>query len=503
VGFFIFRKLKKEIPVKKVTRWKSWAAIVYGFVAVTLGGFRNKAWSEDVAPPAAASGTGSALEQQVNQLDQEVKTLQQQVQATQQAHETRLTSPGQPTAQSNEPAGEATAGRSGFALQSDDGNFILRFQGLIQADGRFYTGSGANAANYTTAVNASGQAPTVSQFLLRRVRPILAGTLYHNIDFFFQPDFGGNTAAIYDAYLDVKPETYANLRAGKFKLPLGLERLQTDSYLTFAERGLTADLIPQRDTGLELYGGFFGNALTYQAAFTNGTADGAFTPDSDANNGKVGTLRVFAQPFKNSNTEPLKGLGLGLAGGYSTDGTALPTFKTATGQEQFFSYNAGVSFDGEQSHLNPEANYYDGPLGLYGEYIESNQVAQLAKVKTRFSNDAWQGGISWVLTGEKASYTGVQPNKIFNPQAGTWGAFELAARYQKLEIDPQTFTLGFSNLATSASRATAYTVGLNWYLNKFVKFVTDYEETWFEGGSAAGGTRPIERVIDTRWQLAF
>ncbi len=339
--------------------------------------------------------------------------------------------------------------------------------------------------------------------MLRRVRPILAGTLYHDFDFFFQPDFGQNAAAVYDAYLDVKPFSYVNLRIGKFKLPLGLERLQTDSYLTFAERGLTADLIPQRDTGLELYGGFFGNALTYQAAFTNGTADGAFTPDSDSNNAKVGTLRVFAQPFKNSNTDPLKGLGLGLAGGYSADGTALPTFKTAAGQEQFFSYNTGVSFDGEQSHLNPEANYYYGPLGLYGEYAESNQVAQLAKVKTRLTNDAWQGGVSWVLTRENASYTGVSPNKNFDLQSGTWGAWEVAARYQKLQIDPQTFTLGFASLATSASRATAYTLGLNWYLNKFVKFVTDYEETWFSAGNGTTGSRPIERVFDTRWQVAF
>ena len=125
--------------MRKITRWKSWTAIVLGFVAVTLGGFRNTAWSEDVAPPAA-----SGLDQRVDQLDQDIKALQQQVQTQQQEHNSRLVSPGQPTASSNPPAGEATAGRSGFALQSDDGNFLLRFQGLIQADGRFYTGSGDN-----------------------------------------------------------------------------------------------------------------------------------------------------------------------------------------------------------------------------------------------------------------------------------------------------------------------------------------------------------------------
>lgn len=502
MGFSI-SKNKKETAVKKIRRWKSWAAVVFGFVAVTLGGFRNKAWSEDVAPPAAVSGTPDTVEQQIQQLNQQVQTLQQQVQAGQAAHRTRFTPPGQPTAQSNEPAGEATAGRSGFALQSDDGDFLLRFQGLIQVDGRFYTGSGDNTHSYTSAVDTSAQAPTVSQFLLRRVRPILSGTLYHDFDFFLQPDFGGNTTAIYDAYIDVKPESYADLRVGKFKEPLGIERLQTDSYLTLAERGLTADLIPQRDTGLELYGGFLGNALTYQAAFTNGEADGAFQPDSDTNNGKEGLLRVFAQPFKNTAVTPLQKFGVGLAGSYTGDNNNLPTFKTAAGQEQFFAYNSNVSFNGQQSRWNPEANYYWGPLGVYGEYTETNQVAQEGKVQTRLTNDAWQGVVSWVLTGEDASYTGVTPKKNFDPQAGTWGAFEVAGRFQKLQIDPQTFTLGFASLATSASVATAYTVGLNWYLNKFVKFVTDYEETWFSGGNGATGSRPIERVFDTRWQLAF
>jgi len=485
-------------------RKKSWAVIVSGFVSVTLGGFHNLAWSEDIAPP-AATGTPSALEQRLDALDQQVKTLQTQVQSQEQAHNDRLVSPGQPTASQNPPAGEATAGRSGFALQSDDGNFLLRFQGLIQADGRFYTGSGDKTQSYSAAVDASGQAPTVSQFLLRRVRPILSGTIYHNFDFFLQPDFGGNTAAIYDAYLDVKPATYANLRVGKFKEPLGLERLQTDSYLTFAERGLTADLIPQRDTGLELYGGFFGNAVTYQAAFTNGEADGGFQPDSDTNNAKEGVLRIFTQPFKNTAVTPLQKLGFGLAGSYTGDNNNLPTFKTAAGQEQFFSYNA-VSFNGEQSRLNPEANFYLGPLGVYGEYTQTSQVAQTGRLQTRLTNDAWQAAASWVLTGEDASYTGVTPKKNFDLQAHTWGAWEVAARVQQLQIDPDTFALGFANQTTSASRATAYTLGVNWYLNKFVKFVADYEETWFKDGNGTAraiSNRPIERIIDTRWQIAF
>jgi len=47
---------------------------------------------------------------------------------------------------------------------------------------------------------------------------------------------------------------------------------------------------------------------------------------------------------------------------------------------------------------------------------------------------------------------------------------------------------------------------VNWYLNKFVKFVADYEETWFKDGNGTAraiSNRPTERVFDTRWQIAF
>ena len=492
----------------RATRCKRWRAIVVGFIAVMSGGFHSKGWSEDLPPPAVSTPT-PALEQRLDRLDQQIRALQRQLDTNQSA-QTKNTNlfaiPGQPASSQNPPAGEATAGRSGFALQSTDGNYVLRFQGLVQADGRFYTGDGANARHYSAATAGTVAA---DQFLLRRVRPILSGSLFHIYDFFIQPDFGGGVTAIYDAYLDIRPWTAANLRVGKFKTPLGLERLQTDSYLTFPERSLTADLTPQRDTGLELFGAFAGNALTYQASLTNGVQDGGYTPDSDANNAKEGTLRIFARPFQHSSTPGLTGLGVGVAGGYAANnstGSGLPAYRTAAGQEQFFIYASGVAFDGQRSHIVPQANYYAGPLGVYGEYVQDAQAARVGALSSRLTNTAWQGAASWVLTGENASYVGVAPDKPFDPRARTWGAFELAARVHQLQIDPDTFRLGYAAPSISASRATAYTLGLNWYLNKFVKFYVDYEETWFKGGAGTAASvsdRPIERVIDTRWQVAF
>ena len=51
-------------------------------------------------------------------------------------------------------------------------------------------------------------------------------------------------------------------------------------------------------------------------------------------------------------------------------------------------------------------------------------------------------------------------------------------------------------------KAFAWAVGLNWYLNRNVKEVFDYERTTFTGG-AAGGDRPAENALFFRTQLSF
>lgn len=84
---------------------------------------------------------------------------------------------------------------------------------------------------------------------------------------------------------------------------------------------------------------------------------------------------------------------------------------------------------------------------------------------------------------------------------GTWGAFEVAPRYSVLEIDEDTFPT-FSGPGRSAREAKAYGVGLNWYWNKNVKFLFDYEHTDYEGG-ATGGDREPENAILTRVQIAY
>jgi len=55
----------------------------------------------------------------------------------------------------------------------------------------------------------------------------------------------------------------------------------------------------------------------------------------------------------------------------------------------------------------------------------------------------------------------VKPRKSFDPKNGTWGAFEIAARFQGLYLDPDNFTQGVVTASGAAQRATAYGLGVN------------------------------------------
>ena len=80
------------------------------------------------------------------------------------------------------------------------------------------------------------------------------------------------------------------------------------------------------------------------------------------------------------------------------------------------------------------------------------------------------------------------------------------ARYHELDIDDDAFTGGansFANPASSASKASAWGVGVNWYLTQNYKWSLNYDVTSFEGGAADGGDRPDEEALFTRFAVGF
>jgi phosphate-selective porin OprO/OprP len=411
-------------------------------------------------------------------------------------------------------APKITANASRFQIGSTDGANFVRLRGTLFADNRAYSGDSAPE--------------TADTFLLRSVRPTIEGTFGGIYDFRFTPDFGSGRTIIVDAYAAARFKPGFAVTVGKFKPSVGLERLESEPDLRFMERGLPTLLVPNRDLGVQLSGEFAGGVFAYQVGYFNGVTDGQSsdnlaTPDVESDNGGDYAARVFFQPFVNSDNFNLRGLGFGVGSTWQDlDGAAsnpyLPSYRSQ-GQLSVFGYRANTATgttpnnatfaNGERLRLAPQLYYYRGSFGFLGEYTQvqqdvSRNVAGLA-LSDKLTNTAWQGQLSWFVTGEEETYRGFAPKSTWQPGKPGSGALELVARIQELDIDDDAFAGGnnsFANPLTAVTKEKSWGVGVNWYLWNTVKLSLDYDNTSFEGG-AATGDRPDEQAIFSRFAINY
>ncbi|MBI4324523.1 MAG: porin [Chloroflexi bacterium] len=398
-----------------------------------------------------------------------------------------------------------SAGAGGFSIRSADTNFVLRLRGGLQADGRFYPGN-------TTANDT---------FLLRRVRPIIEGTVYEKFDYRVMFDFASgvslsanNNSSVLDAYGNLRLWPGFQIRAGKFKEPVGLERLQSWSNLQFVERGFPTQLVPNRDVGVMVHGDLFDSRLNYQLGVFNGTPDGGSNDFETSDSDKDFAGRLFAYPFGMSNVEAVRGLGLGISGTYGEQVRTPRPYATHGSQRLFGFYSStdatkpNILGNGTQWRISPQSYWYWGPFGLLGEYIISSQELRQAGggagagTVAELKNNAWQVEASYFLTGEENSYKPVNPRRPFTLGGDGWGAFELTARIGELNPDDAAFS-AFADPKTSAAQAFSWGAGFNWHLNRLFKVTLNYENTDLKAfnGSYTGINK--EHVILTRLQATY
>ena len=379
--------------------------------------------------------------------------------------------------------------RDGMWLSTHDGATHLQIHGYAQADDRMFSDT------------IHGE--ELDTFLFRRIRPLFEGTLFNSVDFRFMPDFGQNNPQIQEAFLEFKSVKFAKLRVGKFKEPIGLEVLRSDRDLTFAERSLASDLVPLRYIGAQLSGSVLSDSISYAAGYFNGSSDGSNGVFTQWAHGNEAAARLFFHPFATTGVSALHQFGVGAGGSAGHQNGTIPGLKTM-GQTTLFKYSSSVIANGQHNRLSPQAYYYAGPFGLLGEYVISSQDVLNKKLTQRVRNEAWQVAGSVMLTGEKNAYSGVSPRNATEHARGfrRVGAFELAVRYSQLRIDGDAFP-HFANPATAAQSAKEQAIGLNWYLNRYIKLETDYEHTGFRMASSTVTPLHSENVLMNRIQLAF
>lgn len=479
--------------------------------------------AESTAPagPADTQALQQQLQQQMQQLQEQeaqLRALQQQLADDESKQQAAAAATNAQVARTNA-AGHASLashfGNDGFTLSSDDGANQLHFRGNIAVDGRYYSDA------YTPQ--------TDDTWLVRKLRPTLEGTLENRYDFRIMPDFGQGKAILQDGWADARVRPWLVFQFGKFKAPVGLERLQLEQFQRFIEASLPSDLLPYRDLGTKVGGNIFGGVLNYDVGLFDGAVDGGSTdgnsvPDQDSTGRFTVDGRLFIAPFLKTEVAGLKKLGFGVAETYVRDSGVATTSTTTSllagyktpGQQSMFSYrsdtatgyNNATIANGLERRLVPQLFYYYGPFGLMSEYVTeaqevSRNVSATAERRASLQNNAWQVQGYWTITGENEGYDVAGPNHPVGQ--GGFGAWEIAARYHVIEFDNQAFTDGtnsFANPTSAPSAAHAVGAAVNWYLTYNFKVQLDYEVTRFTGGASVGN-RPAEHVLTSQFSLIF
>ena len=382
----------------------------------------------------------------------------------------------------------AAGWRDGFVIQSEQGDFRMQIGALVHADARVSFGDEPELVHDT--------------FLIRRARPYVRGRVGQYFEFYVNPDFGGGTFVLQDAYLDTVFSPAFRIRIGKAKAPFGMERLHASSNLLFYERALPTSLAPNRDIGIQVLGELAGGRVSYAAGVMNGVADGA-SADVDNSDSKDVAGRVMTRPFSRNADSPLRGLAVGISGtvGRQTGPVALPTLRTTSMQAPYLSY-VGATADGVRTRSSPQASYYYKSFNALAEYVHTDVPVRRGNAADDVTHDAWQIAAAYVLTGEAAteSSAGVRPRVNFDVRNGHWGAFQVAARYHALSVSERALSLD-AVLPGSSRTAAAWAAGLNWYLTPHFKYVFNVERTTF--ADAADGGRPAENAFVFRTQVSF
>ena len=414
------------------------------------------------APAMAQDKSGDAVLDRLNALEARVRQLEERNAQLEAAAETqsRVERVDVRTAKAVQPGVAPT-----FAEGND--NFTFKPRGVFQID---YAGYNERAGGFDYSNGGD----------IRRARFGFEGTAYKSFKWRIEAELVKNSVNLLDVYLAYAISPKWSVTVGQHKAPYGLEANTSDSANTFLERGMASNAFgavgAERRVGLSVAYqtdrlnaavGLFGSgeAVTRNATTPDESygVNGRVTWDPVLGAGKVvhlgvsafhttnfpgNTLTVSERP--NVRVDDGRIISVAIAGANPANGAAT-----------------GVK---DANYLGAEALLVRGPFSIQGEY--GHLSLERFGVARNVSFDGFNIYGSWFLTGEARSVKHGNVDKLkplvnFNPGSGDWGAFEMALRYDQLDLSD-------ADLSPLKHKATSVTGALNWYLNPNTKILFNY-----------------------------
>jgi phosphate-selective porin OprO and OprP len=395
----------------------------------------------------------------------------------------------------------------GLRFKSGDGNLEGHVGGYVFADYRsIFERPQFDGANPRTLSDS---------FFIRLARLEMDGVIYKDYDYRVLADLPTSTTtstitgALLDGYFGWRKYPELSFRIGQFKVPFSQEFTAPIKFTDLAEFSMLYRLILNRDIGAMLYGDLAGRIVQYEVGVFNGTGRGIY----DNNDNKYLASRLRFNPFLTADLPLLKGLRLGVAGSWghtesAANGAATADpldFSTTELAVVFLNATAG-SLDGPRTRTGVELSWLYSPVSIRAEWMRRRDQADVGATRAYVGEDAWYVSGSWLLTGEEKKLEDrIIPAHPLDPDAGGWGAVELAARVSALDIDNEIFTSGIAPAAGNANKALAVSVGPNWWLTRNIRISPNfiYEKYNDKVDFGSGVQRNNMKGVLVRTQIDF
>ena len=277
-----------------------------------------------------------------------------------------------------------------------------------------------------------------------------------------------------DVYINWDTFDPFQVRAGRYKMPFGLEQNLGRTEIDFIYRSrISTQLTPARDKGVTVSGRVFGRGLTYEVGLFNTDGDigkltePQFTPDAEDELGPTFAARVTAAVLRPvvSEDAPLQSLRVGAA---YTNGNLPEGLNSLRGETPYgYDYFEPVYVNGRRQRLGLELDWTPGPYGLRAEWIQSREDRLGQGLGNRDLSDFLGTGwyIYGYLAGDRAGQGRQHQHAPIGAERGP-GAVELALRYERLSFGsassegPAESNPRAEHLLENGDRI--WTAGVNW-----------------------------------------
>ena len=313
----------------------------------------------------------------------------------------------------------------------------------------------------------------------RRARIFLKGEVYENLKFKVVYDFsGGDEIALKDAYLDLLGvPRLGGVRLGQFNEPFCFNELTSSKYTSFIERASLTAFAPSRNAGLMAHDSAADGRLNYEVGLFIDTGDMADkTGDEDVS--IAGRLAYLLSGEERS----ARIIHVGGAFDYlvPNEGVRFRQRPEVHMSERLVDTGTLANADNVLK-LGGELAGVFGSFYFAGEFIATTVAKSDAGESDATRGDVWltddaslsgyYAEAGYFLTGEHRVYKGglwdrTKPNANLL-QDGGLGAWEVAARYSRLNLNDDTAEVYGGTMDN-------VTLGINWYLHSNARLMFNY-----------------------------